>query len=162
MAFSARITLTIEGRTTGAPDVGAALATVNETFDFPFGDGTGEDQAKQVYVDDFTITGGTAQTYDLAGSLTNALGGAVVFTAIKAMVIVNTSTTELTYSGGVGTFAGFLGNVADTILIPAGGFVAFGDPTAAGQAVTASSADIVSIDAAAAGAGTIIIIGETA
>lgn len=162
MTFRAKVTIGVDARTTGAPDVGSAISTIAEAFEFAFTDGVGDNQAKQIVSDDFTISGGVAQTYDLAGSLLNGLGQAVVFTVIKGIILINTGSTTLTYGGGSNPFLGFLADASDIINIPAGGALVLIDPTAAGQTVTASTGDIVTIDTAAAGSGTIMFIGETA
>jgi hypothetical protein len=158
--LAATISLAVKAKLTGAPDVGSAVAAISELFEKAFTNGTALDQANNIYADDFTIVGAGSQTYDLAGALTNALGEACVFAAIKAIIIVNTGAAELTYGNGTNPFLGFVGAAAHTIRIPVGGFICLVDPTAAGQAVVAATGDIIKI-AATDGAGTIIIVGET-
>lgn len=159
--FTGKITVSVAASLVPAPDVGTVEAKIAEVFGNAFTDGTGANQAKQIFADKFTITGAGTQTYDLAGSLENAIGEAVVFTAIKAVILRNTGSAALTYGGGSNPFLGWLGDASDAIVIPAGGMVVLTDPTAGGQAVTAGTGDIVTIGGTDA-AGTIIIIGETA
>jgi hypothetical protein len=158
--FQSTITVGVSALLTGAPDVGSARHTVSESFAKSFTDGTGASQAKNMYVDDFTIVGAGTQTYDLAGALTNGLG-AVVFTAVKAIIIENTGTGNLVYGNGSNPLLAFVGGAAHTIAIPAGGMVCMVDPTAAGQPITAGTGDILTLTGTDC-AGTIIIIGETA
>lgn len=159
MALTANIKTRVAGTLTGSPDVGTASFSFNELFETALTNGTGANQANNVFVDKFTISGAGTQTYDLAGGVTSALGTTLTFTAIKALVLKNTGTATLTYGGGSSPFLGWLGDASDEINIPAGGAFVLIDPTAAGQTVTASTGDLITIGATD-GAGTIIIIGE--
>lgn len=159
MGFRAKVSVGVSAAVSGTPDVGSARHVIDEVFDLSFGDGTGANQAKNVYSDDFSIVGAGTQTYDLAGALANGLGQTLTFTAIKAIVIKNTGTAPLNYGGGSTPFLGFLGDATDKIVIPAGGLVVLADPTAAGQVVTAGTGDLVTLGGTDA-AGTIIIVGE--
>ena len=159
MSLRATLALTVEARLTSAPDVGAAKYDINETFKNVLSNGTGLNQANNTFADDFTIVGAGAQTYDLAGALTNPLG-TVIFTAIKALLIVNTGTSPLVYGGGTNPLAAFMGAGTHTVTIAPGGMMLLVDPTAAGQPVTAATGDILRI-AGTDAAGTIIIFGES-
>lgn len=159
MTLKANIAVLVTATMSAEPDVGSAVARISETFSKTFSHGSGADQANNVFADDFSITGASTQTYDLAGGLTNSLGQALTFTAIKALIIVNTGAAALTYGGGGAPFLGWLGDATDEITIPAGGLLVLTDPTAAGQPVTAATGDLITIGGTDA-AGTIIIIGE--
>lgn len=159
MALSANIKTRVAGTQVGTPDLGTASFSFNELFETALTNGTGANQANNVFVDKFTITGAGTQTYDLAGGVSSPLGGVLTFTAIKAIILKNTGAAPLTYGGGSSPFLGFLGDASDEIIIPAGGLLVLTDPTAAGQTVTASTGDLITIGATD-GAGTIIIIGE--
>lgn len=159
MTLKANLAVLLTATLSAAPDVGSAVARINETFSKTFLNGTGVDQATSIFADDFSISGAGTQTYDLAGGVANALGQAASFAAVKALIIVNTGTAPLTYGGGSNPFLGWLGDASDEIAIPVGGLIVLTDPTAAGQAVTPGTGDIITISGTNA-AGTIIIIGE--
>lgn len=159
MALKAGVSVSVTGTLSSSPDVGSAASRVAETFLTAFTNGTGADQANNIFADDFTITGAGTQSYDLAGGVTNALGAALTFTAIKALIIKNTGTAPLALGAGTNPFRGWLADATDKINIPAGGLLVLTDPSAAGQAVTAATGDLLAL-AGTDAAGTIIIIGE--
>jgi len=160
MALTAQITTSIVASLTGAPDVGAVSQEISDKLRLTLTSGTGANQANNIFTDDFSIVGAGTQTYDLAGALTNGIGGTAIFTAIKMIAIKNNGTTALTYGGGSASFLGFLGDATDEIVVPAGGFIVLADPTAAGQAVTATTADLITLSGTDV-SGTIYIIGES-
>lgn len=160
MTYKGSIAVDVRSLITGTPDLGESKHSISEQIAIAFADGVGANQAKNHFADSFSIVGAGTQTYDLAGSLTNGIG-TVVFTAIKAIVIKNTGTAAITYGGGSTPFLGFLGDATDEIVVPAGGCVVLVDPTAAGQAVTAATGDLITLTGTDV-AGQIIVIGETA
>lgn len=157
MTLQAKLALAISATLTGAPDVGGASHNIGEEISQIFKDGTGLGQATQVFADDFSAA--STQTYDLAGGVTNALGATLTFTAIKAIVIKNDGAGAITFGGGSNPVGAFFANSADQNVIPAGGFLVLVDPTAAGQAVTAGTGDVLTL-AGTNIAGTIYVIGE--
>jgi len=159
MTLKANIAVLLTATLSAAPDVGSAVARISETFSKTFQNGSGADQATNLFADEFAISGAGTRTYDLAGGVTNALGQALTFTAVKALIIVNTSAAALTYGGGSTPFLGFLGDATDEITIPPGGMLVLTDPTASGQPVTPGTGDLITIGGTNA-AGTIFIIGE--
>ncbi|MGC4252434.1 MAG: hypothetical protein QM605_13490 [Sphingobium sp.] len=159
MTLKSNVSVLVTATLAAAPEVGVAAARIQETFSRSFANGVGAGQANNIFADEFSISGAGTQTYDLAGGIANALGQVLTFTAIKALVLVNTGTAALTYGGGSNPFLGWLGDASDEIVIPAGGMLTLTDPTAEGQAVTPSTGDIITIGGTNA-AGTIIIIGE--
>jgi len=161
MGLTAKIALAISATLAGAPDVGSASYSISEKFETLLRDGTGANQAKNVFADDFAVVGAGTQTYDVAGGVVNGLGATVTFTAIKAIIIKNTGAAAITFGGGSNPLGAFFANAADQNVIPAGGLVALVDPTAAGQPVTAGTGDIITL-AGTDFSGTIIVIGETA
>lgn len=159
MTLRATLALNVDAHLISELDVGVAKYDISEIFRQVFSNGTGANQANNVFTDDFAIAGAGSQTYDLAGSLVNALGQVLTFSAIKAIIIKNTGATPITYGGGSNPLAAFMGAGTHTITVPAGGLVVLIDPTAAGQSVTGSTGDILRL-AGTDAAGTIIIFGE--
>lgn len=159
MPLNAKLSLSIHSDLSGTPDRGSAVHSVVEKITASFANGTGANQANNMFVDDFTISGAGAQTYDLAGGLTNGIGVALTFTALKALIVRNSGTAELSMGGGSNPFLGWLGASGDLVKIPAGGLLLLTDPTAAGQGVTAGTGDILRLSGTDA-AGSVWIIGE--
>lgn len=157
MTLSATIKTDIVATLAGSPDIGSASHTIDEKLRFAFTEGTGLEQATDIFSDAFT--GQATQTYDLAGGVVNALGQTLTFAAIKAIIVKNTGTSEITYGGGASPFLGFIGAAAHTLKIPAGGMLVLVDPTAAGQAVVAGTGDVLTLTGTAI-SGSVWVIGE--
>lgn len=129
------------------------LSTTHQDIDYSklleFANGTGANQANQVFVDSRSLTTGASETLDLSGSLTNAFGESITFTAVKAMIVKNNGTTALTIGNAAATqFATFVGAAAHTILVPAGGVLVLTAPSA-GFPVAAGTGDLLKIENAA-------------
>lgn len=114
--------------------------------------GTGADQANQVWHDTRTLTTGATETLDLSGSLTNAFGESVTFTKVKAILIKNKGTTTLSVGAAVATqFVSPFGSATDLVKIPGGGIFLLTAPDATGFACAGGATDNLKI-ANAAGA----------
>lgn len=156
----------IKGALSVARDGGSASFPVDEGVSRSVENGTGAGQANAVYVDDFSIAASGTMDIDLAGALTDALGGALVFTAIKEILVKanSTNTNNVVIGAGTSPFVG--GNAAgsQTFAVKPGGFYHVGEGySAAGWAVGAGASDILRLANSGAGTpvtGTIVIIGE--
>lgn len=128
-------------------------------------DGTGAGKNSKVFYDERTLADGGTEDIDLAGALTDGFGATVSFAKIRLMVIkaAAANTTALTVGGDAAAVIGFLVDPSDKFVVSAaGGFVMAYNPTAAGYAVTGTTADILQV-ANGAGAGAtyeILICGE--
>ena len=125
--------------------------------------GTGADQANQVWTDTRTLTSGSTETLDLNASLTNAIGESVTFTKIKAILIRNKACTTTLSVGAAATnqFVAIFGSATDLVKILPGGVFLITSPDSTGAAVAAGSTDNLKI-ANSAGASCdydIVIIG---
>lgn len=111
-----------------------------------YGDGTGTDQCNAFYEKVWTAAA-AADSHDLTGGLTDAFGTALTFTKIRELIIRNRSTTtgqNLTVAGNFITTA-VLGGTTPTITVPPGGMLRIGSPVD-GFTVTATTADVLSVD----------------
>lgn len=119
--------------------------------------GTGLDQADRIFHDSRSISTGANDDLDLAGGLTDAFGTTLTFVKIKGIFIKNTATTAgeiLNVGGGSAHFINWIGAAGDIVKIGPDGLFVLWNPSAAGYAVTATTADILRITNA--GAGTIV------
>jgi hypothetical protein len=152
----------------GSPDVGAAAHQVDARHRLDYEDGTGAGQANALFTDTRTLTASATENIDLAGSLEDALGNAVAFTAVKAIRIrASAANTNSVIVGGAASnaFLGPFGDATDTVAVKPGGVFVIGDGSATGWAVTAGTGDILKVANSAAGTAvtyTIEIIGEVA
>lgn len=118
------------------------------------GTATTSAQINAVYRATGTLASGAAGTIDLAGSLVDPLGDAVVFTRIRSIIIENTATTTLTIGSSTSNpWTAWSSNAASTLAIPASSCIALSSPFGA-WAVTAGTGDILHITNASGGTGT--------
>ena len=135
--------------------------------------GTGAGKANQAWWDRRPLVGGANEELDLAGALTNAFGQTVTFASIIALLIVNRSgegllgqaVTDATIriGGAASEWQGFFAAAGDKLDLVVGGGILVMNPTAAGWAVTATSADelkIENLDGADAAVYDIVVVGR--
>lgn len=149
MALSASVKVRVQGSLTGSPDVGATTHTFNELLSLVLSNGTGAGQATQYWSDTRTITASGNEDIDLAGGVTNALGTALTFTAVKCIVISaaagNTNNVNVTRPSSNGFIGPFLAT-SDGLAIKPGGFIVLSEGgSAAGWTVTASTGDLINV-----------------
>jgi hypothetical protein len=164
--LKATLKASISGTLAGVNDLGDPVQTFAEQFELAIANGTGADQANNVFSDERTIAASGTDNLDLAGVLGNALGATLTFTAIKAIMIVadEGNTNDVVVGGAASnTFAGPFADATDKVSIGPGDVFLITRRSAAGLGVTGATGDILKI--ANSGAGTpvtykIIIIGE--
>ena len=161
---TASVRVQASGTIRSALDLGAATAPGGFTQQEIFTNGTGANQAGNLFHDQRT-TNDTGESLDLAGGLNNALNEVITFTAIKALVIRAAATNTLNVLVGgaaANAFVNWVASATDIIAIRPGGTLALIAPDATGYAVTAGTGDLLKIAASAAGNVTydIFILGE--
>ena len=164
MPISLTLLARITGQLTAAPDAGTANVAIAESLSIDLADGTAAYQANAIYVDAFTLAGSGTTNIDLAGSLTDPLNQALVFSAVKALLIEAdpANTTDLVVGNGANPFVGPFGAGAQTLTVKPGGCIMLVNPSAAGWPVVAGTGDILQIanGAGLAANGRITVIGE--
>jgi len=131
---------------------------------YSFTNGTGANQANQVFADTRTLSASATEDLDLAGGLTDSHGVTLTFTKIKAIIIkaaaANTNNVQVTRpaSNGLVLFMA----ASDGIALTPGACFAFVAPDANGVAVTAGTGDLLTITNSAGTTGVtydIVIVG---
>ena len=151
------------------------LSSVNDQstleFDASLADGTGDDQADLIWHDERTLAAAASENLDLTALATVIFGGTVPinFAKVKAILIVNTSTTaghELLV-GGAGAGQAFATPFNNNVSAKVG--VGPDSPLLlvnkqSGWAVTAGTGDILRVQNSGASAATyrIVIVGTSA
>lgn len=110
--------------------------------------GTAVDQADLIFHDRRTLTASANDDIDLAGSLVDAFGDTLTFAKIKGILIRNRSTTVgdiLNIGGGSANFINWIAAAGDIVKLGPGGVFLLWNPSTAGYAVTATTADILRI-----------------
>jgi len=149
---------------TEAPDCGQARVDLALSLAKELLNGTGNGQADVAFFDTRTLTSGSSEDLDLAGSLVDALGATVNMAEVCAILITAdaANTTNLTVGGATAEFQGPFGAAGDTIVVkPGGGFWVFAP---AGWAVGAGSTDDLKIANGSGASATysVAIIGRSA
>lgn len=131
--------------------------------------GTAVGACDKVFFSDRTLTIGASENYDLAGTLTDALGATCTFAKVKLIVVKNTTTTDgidlsvgpVTAGNGFG-IGTFWNAAADKSICPADGLIVIYDKN--GAAVSAGTADLLTVIERGVGTATykIMIIGTSA
>lgn len=155
----------ISGKLSTDGDGGTAYLDINERIAKALSNGTGADQANAVYLDKFSIAASGSLNIDLAGTLTDRLGNPLVFTAVKAILLIadGTNVNNLIYGNGTNPFVGPLSAGSATITLEPGGCALLLTPSAGGWAVVAGTGDVIKLANSGAGSavtGTIVIVGE--
>jgi hypothetical protein len=115
-----------------------------------FADGTGANQLDFVWSDRRTLAA-TSEEIDLVGGLVDSFGVAFSVAKLKFLAIINRSTTvgHNLEVGGASAAVPIFSAANDEIIVPPGGKLIYVAPSLAGIAVTATSADLLKVDAGA-------------
>lgn len=163
-SLSGSVNVILKSAFSETQDIGSKSYAANKNYNQAFANGTGINQANQIWTDTRTISGSSNDDIDLAGVLTDVYGTTLTFTSIKAIIINSLATNGNALNVGAGTnpFLTMFGDATDIIVVRPGGTFAIINPEANGYAVTASTGDILRIANADASDATydIIIIGE--
>lgn len=155
----------IEGMLTTPRDGGDASFAISAGKGNLVTNGIAAGQANAIFLDDFVIAASGTMLFDLAGALVDAHGNALVFTAIKEILVVaaDANTNSIVVgNGGVNSFLGPFGAAAHTVAVQPGGRFGVSNYSAAGWPVVAGTGDILQLANSGAGtsvAGTIVLIG---
>lgn len=163
--LTAKITTTIVGSLENELDLVTASAPISKRYEQSYADGTGADQAEELFSDTRSLAASASESLDLAGGLASPLGGSITFTAIKEIIVRASpdNTGDLRVGAAIANaFQGPFGAAAVGNLVPPDGILHLRNPSAAGWPVTAGTGDLLQIEnlVAAAQSYDIIIIGE--
>lgn len=148
MPLTTSIKLNLRALLVSALDLSNAVNDLSLAHEIALADGAGINAANLVYQDTVTLATASETLLDLT-ALTDALGGAVAFARLKLIYLRNKSATagdnlQLggTVSAGLSTL--YVGTNAGQLIGP-GGIALLVNPSAAGWAVAATTADILRI-----------------
>jgi len=164
--FNGTVKVIVDALLEGGLDIGTGRHKIDSNYSTTLANGTGANQANQMWADTRTISASSNDDLDLAGVLTNAFGATLTFTSIKAIVVTAASAnTNDVIIGGSATnpFETFLGGTSPSVTVVPGGSFAIVNPEATGYVVTAATGDILRLTNSAGGTTVdydIIIIGE--
>ena len=148
MPLATTLTIALRALQVAPIDLSASVNDLSVSLPISLADGAGINAANLVYQDAVTLAAAGETLLDLT-ALTDALGGAVAFARLKLIYLRNKSATagdnlQLggTVAAGLSTL--YVGTNAGQLIGP-GGIALLVNPSAAGWAVTATTADILRI-----------------
>jgi len=148
MALTAKVSANIRAVLTSALDLSSGTSEISDTNTFSFTNGTGANQANQVFSDQRTISASSSEELDLAGSLSDAFGNTITFSIVKAILVVASSdnTNDVLVGGSASNgFDTWVGATGDIVAVKPGGCMLVVAPDATGYAVTASTGDLLKV-----------------
>jgi len=141
-----KITAAVSANFSKDLDIGAVSATPQASVSLAFTNGAGANKVEAVGMKAGTVAGSGTVDIDLAGVLTDPAGDVITFSKVKGFIIRNTEAVGVGTGFEVGgNFASWVKAAGDEVVVHPGGFVAIGDPGADGYAVTADSADTITL-----------------
>lgn len=148
MSLTTTVKLNLRAQLVAALDLSNAVNDLSLTPEVSLADGAGINAANLVFQDTITLAAAGETLLDLT-ALTDALGNAIAFARLKLIYLRNKSVTagdnlQLggTVTAGLSTL--YVGTNAGQLIGP-GGIALLVNPSAAGWAVTAITADILRI-----------------
>jgi hypothetical protein len=153
--LTASFKITADGSLVKTAEISRDVSTfVTDKNDFDkitqdYTNGTGNNQANEVFFDERTVATVTADNLDLAGSLTNPFGETITFATIRLILIAidapdGTKAIRLGPRGVTNAWQGPFGGVAATDYIDSYTWHCLNRPVT-GWTVTAATADILGI-----------------
>lgn len=159
-----KIIIDINAGLTDPQDLSTPGDQIDYSFVWDFAHGTGADAASMTYRGTRTLTASANESLDLSGGLTNIFGVAIVFTKIKAMIVVarRTNTNNVVVSRPATNGVPIFDAASDAITLKPGAGFALVDPSSAGFNVTPATGDLINFANSAGGSSVIydlILIG---
>lgn len=143
--LAATVRLTVTGSYDNALDLTNVQAPLSYQNSVALTNGTGANQADKLFTDTRSVA--AAEDLDVSGgSLTDAFGATFTIAELKVLIVcADTANTGNIVVGGDAASVPFLSTAATTISVKPGGCFVYTDPSAAGTAVTGTSADIIQV-----------------
>ncbi len=155
--LTANLRVSLVASLASALDLGAqGQVPLNFAKAAEFANGTGANQANQLFFDERTIAASSSEELDLAGSLTNAFGETITFTKVKGIVIfaLAANTNNVVVGGAAEhAFAAMFDDAADELVIRPGGLFVLTAPNVDGMAVGAGASDKLKVANSSSGTG---------
>lgn len=151
MSLQGKVNLRFDFENTGLQDSGSKSAKITKALLLPFLDGTGLGQANKIYADDISVVQSVNTDIDLSGTLVDQFGVALLFTAIKGLLVVAGSANpgNLTVGNVTNGITSPFGAATHSQLVTPGGWYGNFTPSVAGYAITAGTVDLLRIASAA-------------
>jgi len=166
--LSSRVAVSVTAQLQDGATIGSVTHDIAFNVANALTNGSGANQANQAYAARRTLAASSNESLDLSGGLPNAFGTALVFTAIKAIVITAAAanTNDVIVGGAASNgFISWVGDATDTVKVKPGGILVIAAPNAVGFDVDAGTADLLKVANSSSGTPVtydIVVIGVTA
>ncbi len=150
----AKLSFLIDGLLEGTADIGTVQHAVPWGATYNLTTGTGADNINEIFADTRQLAASTAENLDLAGVLTDVFNNVITFTKIKFIIVkaAATNTNDVMVGGHASAACFSMFNAAtDKLRIKPGGFVVLVAPNSVGFAVTATTADMLTVGNSSSG-----------
>jgi len=148
VSLNVNLNVGLAWRLLGTSDLGNPKDSDSYRYALALASGTGLNQADVIFHDRRTLAGSGNDDLDLRGALTNSIGGAAVFAKVKVILVVNRNVVagdNLRIGLGSNPVASPWVASGDGAVIGPGGIFLTANPSLAGFATTADTADILRI-----------------
>lgn len=129
--------------------VGLRTIEIPFTADYTqlFASGTGANQGNALFQDDRTLAASASENLDFNASLTDDFGQSVTCTKLKTLLIKAASgnTNNVLVGGGSTTITTVFSDTSDKVIVRPGGVFMYTAPDSTGAALTAGSADVLTV-----------------
>lgn len=155
MALSSKLDISYGAKLAAVIDMGTQEANLTKRISVSLANGVLAGMADRIWADTITLAASATQDIDLAGTLTDALGGPAVFARIKGLLVAANSAnvnTVVVGAAAANPIVGLLGATHTVTLRPGAVFCAFAGATdLAGYVVTPGTGDLLRVANGGAG-----------
>lgn len=147
MALTTELALKLVATLTGSLDLATPSVPLELTERYRWASGTAADQADRMFTDRRTLAASATEDLDLAGSLSDGLGGTITFARVKALLVrgadANTNNVNVSRpaANGVPLFLA----ASDGIAVRPGGTFLWVAPDATAVPVTGGTGDLLTV-----------------
>lgn len=151
--FTGNVGFSLRASLNKALNLGSAPLSVPYNQQYVIANGVSAHQDNMFWADTRTLTASSSDSLDLFGGIINSFGDTINFTQINGIFIFANSlnTNNLIIGNGTNPFVNWVGAGTHTITVKPGGMFALYDPSAAGYAVTNTTADTLKITNSSSG-----------
>lgn len=164
-SLAARVQAVLAGTYTDTRDLGTVSYPETLSYTRAFTSGVAINQADLMFDDTRSLTSSQTENLDLSGTLIDAVNRTIAAVKIVGIGITAPATNTVDITFGNHATAAFVGpwGATGTCLLSPGGCIIVVNPTLAGWAVTATTADMLKVaNGAAASTYSICIFGRSA
>ena len=168
MTLTSRMLLELSADFSSALDLASLRVPLDVKTQVDLANGTAANQADRIFHDTRTLSASGTENLDLAGVLTDPTGATITFAKIKLLLIkaAAANTNDVVVGGHASAaFVNWVSDATDKVVVRPGGGLCLWAPGAAGYAVTATTADMLTVANSGAGTGVtydVVIIGTSA